>query len=520
MKGDILKNHKRCMLFILDGWGLRKERAGNAVAQARMPFLNKIQRQYPCSRLVTYGNAVGLPDNIMGNSEVGHLNIGAGRVVHQDLMRIDKAIEDGSFFENDAISGLMERVKKNRSKLHLMGLVSDGGVHSQLTHLLALLDMAGRKQLEQVVVHAILDGRDTPPTSGVKYLSTLQSHIDASGIGAIASICGRFYAMDRDKRWERIEKAFRLYTRGQGIQETDPITAINKAYAKNETDEFINPIVMVEKDGTPRGMVKNGDGILFFNFRADRAREITRAFTDETFNGFERNTLPDICGYACMTRFDEEFSLPIAFAPVYMVNILGEIVSKQGLRQLRIAETEKYAHVTYFFNGGREEPFEGEDRCLIPSPRDVSTYDQKPEMSALEVTQEVIDRIVSDAYDLIVLNFANMDMVGHSGIMSAAVKACETIDKCVQQIVHKLLEKQWAAIVTADHGNAEKMVDKEDKPYTAHTVGRVRCILVDDTRIGMSLKDGALCDIAPTILEIMGLDQPAEMTGSSLLIHD
>jgi 2,3-bisphosphoglycerate-independent phosphoglycerate mutase len=516
----MLKHHKRCMLIILDGWGVRESRQGNAVAQANTPFLNKIQQQYPCSQLVTFGRAVGLPDKIMGNSEVGHLNIGAGRVVHQDLLRIDKAIEDGSFFENPAIGRLMEKVKKKHSKLHLMGLVSDGGVHSQLAHLLALLDMARNRQLQQVVVHAILDGRDTPPTNGVKYLSTLQSHIEASGTGAIASICGRFYAMDRDKRWDRIEKAFHLYTRGQGVPETDPIAAINKAYKKNETDEFINPIVMVQEDGTPRGMVERGDGILFFNFRADRAREITRAFTNDVFNEFERNPRPDLCGYTCMTRFDQEFSLPIAFEPVNMTNILGEIISKNGLRQLRIAETEKYAHVTYFFNGGREDPFEGEDRCLIPSPRDVSTYDQKPEMSALEVTQEVIHRIASDAYDLIVLNFANMDMVGHSGIMSAAVKACETIDHCVEKIMQPLLEKQWTAIVTADHGNAEKMLDEEGNPYTAHTVGRVRCILVDDKRSHKALKDGALCDIAPTILEIMGLTQPVEMTGTSLLMDD
>jgi 2,3-bisphosphoglycerate-independent phosphoglycerate mutase len=516
----MVKHHKRCMLIILDGWGVREDRQGNAVAQANMPFLNKLQKQYPCSQLVTFGNAVGLPDKIMGNSEVGHLNIGAGRVVHQDLLRIDKTIEDGSFFANKAIGQMMDSVKLNHSKLHLMGLVSDGGVHSQLSHLLALLDMARRRNLKQVVVHAILDGRDTPPTDGVKYLSTLQSHMEASGSGAIASICGRFYAMDRDKRWDRIEKAFNLYTRGQGVPETDPIAAINKAYKKNETDEFVNPIVMVKKDGTPRGTVENDDGILFFNFRADRAREITRAFTNKVFNEFERNPRPLLCGYTCMTRYDEKFSLPIAFEPVQLTNILGEIISKSDLRQLRIAETEKYAHVTYFFNGGREEPFEGEDRCLIPSPRNVSTYDQKPEMSAFEVTQEVIDRIASDAYDLIVLNFANMDMVGHSGIMSAAVKACETIDLCVQRIMHKLFEKQWAAIVTADHGNAEKMVDEEGKPYTAHTVGRVRCILADDTRIHLTLKDGALCDIAPTILEIMELAQPAEMTGHSLLMGD
>lgn len=505
------------MLIILDGWGVRENRQGNAVAQANTPFLDNIQKRYPSSQLLTFGNAVGLPDKIMGNSEVGHLNIGAGRVVYQDLLRIDKSIEDGSFFENNAICRIMEKVKKNHSKLHLMGLVSDGGVHSQLTHLLTLLDMAGRRHLKQVAVHAILDGRDTPPNNGVKYLSTLQSHIKASGVGTIASICGRFYAMDRDKRWDRIENAFHLYTRGQGVPETDPIAAINTAYKKNETDEFVNPIVMVEEDGTPRGMVEDGDGILFFNFRADRAREITRAFTSKLFNEFERNPRPDLCSYMCMTRYDEDFSLPIAFEPVQMTNILGEIISKNNLRQLRIAETEKYAHVTYFFNGGREEPFEGEDRCLIPSPRDVSTYDQKPEMSALEVTREVIHRIVSDTYDLIVLNFANMDMVGHSGIMSAAVKACETIDQCVEKIVKKLIEKDWAAIVTADHGNAERMMDEEGNPYTAHTVGRVGCVLVDNTRTGQILKDGSLCDIAPTILEIMGLAQPTEMTGHSLI---
>jgi len=512
--------HRRCMLIVLDGWGVREERQGNAVAQANTHFLDKIQRQYPCSQLLTFGNAVGLPEKIMGNSEVGHLNIGAGRIVHQDLIRIDKSIEDGSFFANSAISQLMETVKNSGSKLHLMGLVSDGGVHSQLTHLLALLDMAKKKQLKQVIVHAILDGRDTPPTGGVDYLSTLQNHMESSGFGTIASICGRYFAMDRDKRWDRIEKAFRLYTAGEGVLEHDPLLAIKNAYKKNESDEFIHPIVMVKEDGTPQGVVENGDGVLFFNFRADRAREITRALTDTTFNEFDRNPLPDLGGFTCMTRYDEDFSLPIAFEPVFMQNILGEVVSRNHLKQLRIAETEKYAHVTYFFNGGREEPFKEEDRCLIPSPRDVDTYDQKPEMSALEVTREVIHRIDSDAYHLIVLNFANMDMVGHTGNLPAAKKACETIDACVEKIIGTLLEKKWAAIVTADHGNAEKMMDENGKPYTAHTVGRVRCILIDDKRIEIDLKDGSLCDIAPTILEIMGLPQPTEMTGSSLLIDD
>ena len=366
-------------------------------------------------------------------------------------------------------------------------------------------------------MHAILDGRDTPPTSGVEYLSTLQDHMDATGFGTIASICGRYYAMDRDKRWDRIEKAFQLYTRGVGVLEHDPIGAIKTAYKKNESDEFIHPIVIAKEDGTPRGTLKNGDGIIFFNFRADRAREITRALTDTDFNEFDRGPMPDLCGFTSMTRYDEDFSLPMAFGPVFMENILCEVVSRHHLKQLRIAETEKYAHVTYFFNGGREKPFKGENRCLIPSPREVSTYDQKPEMSAFEVTREVIRRIDSDDYHLIVLNFANMDMVGHTGNIPAAIKACETVDKCVKQIIGTLLEKNWAAIVTADHGNAEKMMDEKGKPYTAHTVGRVRCVLVDDTRTDINLNEGALCDIAPNILEIMGLDQPTEMTGKSLL---
>jgi len=505
------------MLIILDGWGARDETHGNAVAKAATPVLNQLGDSYPCSLLTTFGNAVGLPDAIMGNSEVGHLNIGAGRIVFQDLLRIDRAIADGSFAENAALCHLMDTVQKAGSTLHLMGLVSDGGVHSQLTHLLALLEMAAEKQIKQVAVHAIMDGRDTPPTGGAGYLQTLQSHLDQTGVGFIATICGRYFAMDRDKRWDRIEKAFRLYTRAEGISENDALTAIQNAYQKKETDEFIKPIVITDANGTPRGQVQNGDGILFFNFRADRAREITRAFTDEAFDAFERDPRPNLCGYTCMTLYDAEFPLPIAFEPKSMQNILGEVISNAGLKQLRIAETEKYAHVTYFFSGGREEPFPGEDRCLIPSPREVATYDQKPEMSAVEVTQEVLNRLDSNAYDLIVLNFANMDMVGHTGILPAAVKACETVDHCVGRIVAKLKEKQWSAIVTADHGNAEKMIADDGNPHTAHTVGRVKCILVDDDFKGRALQDGALCDIAPTLLQIMGLPQPQEMTGKSLI---
>ncbi len=512
-----MKLKKKCMLIILDGWGARDAYHGNAVAQAATANLNQLGALYPCSLLTTFGNAVGLPDGIMGNSEVGHLNIGAGRIVYQDLLRIDRAIADGQFFENTAISQLMHKVQNTDATLHLMGLVSDGGVHSQLTHLLALLDMAAAHQIGKVAVHAIMDGRDTSPTGGAGYLQTLQSHLDKIGVGFIASICGRYFAMDRDKRWERIEKAYRLYTRAEGTPAGNPLAAIESAYQKNETDEFIKPIVITDADGTPRGQVKAGDGILFFNFRADRAREITRAFTSEAFEEFERGPRLNLCGYTCMTVYDAEFTLPIAFEPKSMQNILGQVVSDAGLKQLRIAETEKYAHVTYFFSGGREEPFPGEDRCLIPSPRDVATYDQKPEMSAVAVTQEVLKRLDSDIYDMIVLNFANMDMVGHTGILPAAVKACKTVDHCVGQIMAKLQAKQWSAIITADHGNAEKMIADDGNPHTAHTVGRVNCILVDDDFKGKTLQDGALCDIAPTLLQIMGLPQPQEMTGQSLI---
>ena len=513
----MMNDARPCMLIILDGWGIRAEKKGNAVVQADTPFLDKLPTVYPHSLLNCMGESVGLPAGIMGNSEVGHLNIGAGRVVYQDLLRIDHAIADGTFLQNEALNQVMSAIQSRETALHLMGLVSDGGVHSQLTHLLALLDMARIKGLKKVFVHAILDGRDTPPHSGSGYIDTLQQHIDKHGFGKLATICGRYYAMDRDKRWDRIQEAFLLYIQGSGTAALDPAAAIQQAYAKGETDEFVKPIVLTDADSRPVATVGDGDGLIFFNFRADRAREITRAFTDPQFDGFTRDVLPNLCNFVCMTQYDESLTLPVAFQPTHMRNILGEVVSKHGLEQLRIAETEKYAHVTYFFNGGEEHPFDGEDRCLIPSPRDVATYDHKPEMSAPEVTKEVLKRIASDQYRFIVLNFANMDMVGHTGVMEAAEKACTVVDGCVREIVSALQSKGWAALVTADHGNAEKMIDDDGGPHTAHTLGQVCFILVDDERRNAALRDGSLCDIAPTILEIMGLSQPQEMTGKSLL---
>ncbi len=506
-----------CMLIILDGWGIAPPGKGNAVSLANTPCLDRLQNEYPTTKLLCYGEAVGLPDGIMGNSEVGHLNIGAGRIVYQDLLRIDLAIKDGSFFENKALSSVMEKVRQNGTRLHLMGLVSDGGVHSQLSHLLALIDMAQKKGVKKTYIHAITDGRDTSPTSGVSFIKKLTDHIKKRKYGAVATICGRYYAMDRDKRWDRIEKAYLLYTKAEGRPETDPLKAVENAYEMGETDEFIKPIIIKGDTEDTSGFIKDGDGVIFFNFRADRAREITQALNDTDFDFFKRENPPKIVEYVTMTMYSEDFPYPQAFGPVHLEKILGQVASEHGLTQLRIAETEKYAHVTYFFNGGEETPFSNEDRCLIPSPREVATYDKKPEMSANEVTDEVLVRLKSKKYDMIILNFANMDMVGHTGIIEAAVKACETVDKCVQKIVDEILSRNGALIITADHGNAEQMIDENGRPHTAHTLNPVRLILVDNMRKNIKLKQGKLGDIAPTMLEIMGVDKPSEMTGDSLI---
>ncbi len=509
---------KLCLLMILDGWGIGAEDQNNPIYLDRTPNPDKFKNTYPHTRLICHGESVGLPDGIMGNSEVGHLNIGAGRVVYQDLVRIDKSIREGALLKNPVFSSVLGKVKSSQSALHLIGLVSDGGVHSQLSHLFALLEMTKQHAIDRVFVHAILDGRDTPPESGIGYVRLLAEKIHELGTGKVATVCGRFYAMDRDTRWDRTEKAWQMYIRGRGGVETDPVEAIKNAYARKETDEFVQPTVITDKNNIPLGLICDGDGVIFFNFRADRARQITRAFTDPDFDCFKREVFPRLCDYACMTLYDAHFDLPVAFPPVHLTDILGETISRNNLRQLRIAETEKYAHVTYFFNGGEEKSFLLEDRCLIPSPRDVDTYDLKPEMSASELTREVISRINSDLYSLIVLNYANMDMVGHTGIIEAAVKACETLDGCVGEVVSSVLAKKGVVLITADHGNAEQMQDANNQPHTAHTLNPVPFILVDESRKSVLLTQGALGDIAPTVLEILGIDPPEAMTGNSLIV--
>ncbi len=513
-----MQRPKPVMLLILDGWGYNPSDQFNAVAIADTPILDQLQENYPHTLLGTSGKNVGLPEGIMGNSEVGHLNIGAGRIVYQDLLRIDLSIENGSFFENKALSEAMTTALSNKRALHLMGLVSDGGVHSQLTHLFALLGMARQKGLSKVFVHAILDGRDTAPDGGRQYVAQLQDYLKKNGTGKIATLCGRYYAMDRDTRWDRTEQAYRLYTEAEGHSHTDPEKAVKAAYEAGQSDEFVKPIVITDSEGQALARVEDGDVIVFFNFRADRARQITRAFTQDSFDGFKRRIYPKLGAYVCMTEYDENFDLPAAFPPEHLEAILGEVLSTGGYTQLRIAETEKYAHVTYFFNGGEEKSFANEERCLIPSPRDVPTYDHKPDMSALAVTDEVLKRIDSDRYDFIVLNFANMDMVGHTGNIDAAVKACETVDRCVGRIVEAVKAKEGVLLITADHGNAETMRAPNGSMHTAHTTNPVRLILVDDNRRQARLKEGILGDIAPTVLQIMGIAQPPQMTGRSLIV--
>ncbi len=497
-------------LIIMDGFGLSDAVDGNAIATAQTPVLDRLFAENAHTVLSASGLDVGLPEGQMGNSEVGHTNIGGGRVVFQDLPRISKAIEDGTFFENEAYNAAMDACLKNGTALHLLGLLSDGGVHSHITHLFALLELAKRKGLQRVYVHAFLDGRDVPPASGKAYVQQLADKCAELGVGKIATVQGRFYAMDRDKRWDRVEAAYDALVYGTGKYCEDPVQAVADSYAEGVTDEFVVPVVC-DKDGT----ISDNDSVIFFNYRPDRAREITRALVDENFDGFVRQWFP--LTYICTTEYDASMpNVTVAFPHQALNNCLGEYLSKLGLTQLRIAETEKYAHVTFFFNGGCETVFPGEDRVLVPSPK-VATYDLQPEMSAAEVTEQAVDHIRSGEYDVIILNFANCDMVGHTGVFDAAVKAVETVDTCVGEIVRATAEMGGISMVTADHGNAEKMLDDKGAPHTAHTTNLVPFIVVGAaTQLRSS---GRLADIAPTMLDLMGLECPPEMDGKTLIIQ-
>ena len=500
-------------LIIMDGFGIgENDSHKNAIAAARIPNLFRLMGEYSVTSIGASGLNVGLPDGQMGNSEVGHTNIGAGRVVYQMLVKITKDIEDGVFFENPALLGAMENCKKNDSALHLIGLVSDGGVHSHMSHIMGLIEMAHRHGLKKVYLHALLDGRDVDVTSGAGFVKQVADKLNEYGIGKVASVGGRFYAMDRDKAWDRVEKGYAAMVYGEGNQAEDAVEAIEESYKNGVTDEFVVPTVCAKE-----GMVKANDSVVFFNFRPDRARQITRAFVDPDFDGFERRNGFFPLYYVCMAQYDATMpNVHVAYPPEKLTMTMGEYLSVNGKTQLRIAETQKYAHVTFFFNGGEEKQFEGEDRILIPSP-DVETFDLKPEMSAYEVTDAVLKAIDEDKYDVIIMNYANCDMVGHTGVMDAAVKAVKAVDECVGKVVDALVKKGGKAIVTADHGNADKMVDEEGKPFTPHSTNPVPAIVIDPTCPKHELREGGrLCDLCPTMLKMMGMPQPKEMTGKSL----
>ncbi len=507
------------MLVVLDGWGLNPSPENNAIALARTPHYDAWLKEYPHAAIDASGKAVGLPAGVMGNSEVGHLNIGAGRVALVGLTRIYQAIEDGSFFQNAELRSAFRAARENDSTLHLMGLLSDGGVHSHQDHLYALLEMAKREGVAKVAIHAFLDGRDTPPTSGLEYLRQLQAKIRELGVGRIATVIGRYYAMDRDKRWERTQLAYRAIVQGEGLASVDLEKAVEASYAAHLGDEFVKPIVHVDAQGLPVAKLRDGDAVLFFNFRADRARQLTHALTDPNFSGFPREVFPKLSRFVCMSEYDQALALPVAFPRVHLKNTLGEVLAQRGLKQLRIAETEKYAHVTFFFNGGDETVFPGEDRVLIPSPREVPTYDLKPEMSAPQITDEVLKRIASGAYDLIVLNFANADMVGHSGKLPAAIRAVEVLDEQLGRIHQAMAARGGTMVITADHGNCERMVDENGHPHTAHTLDLVPFLLIGEAWKQAKLRpEGQLEDIAPTLLQILGIPQPPEMSGKSMIV--
>ena len=508
---------KVTMLMILDGFGYNENEEANAVKLANTPNIDTLMKKYPTTRIMPSGLAVGLPEGQMGNSEVGHTNIGAGRIVYQELTRITKSIEDGDFFSNEEFVAAIENCKKHNSKLHILGLLSDGGVHSHNRHLYGLLEMAKRRDFENVYVHCFLDGRDTPPASGENYIIELQDKMKEKGVGKIATLSGRFYSMDRDKRWQRVQKAYDAMINGVGIKSSNPINAIENSYQKEVFDEFVEPVVITAADGeTPVAKIEENDSVIFFNFRPDRAREITRAIVDKDFNEFETKKINTF--FVCFTSYDETMpNVHIAFKKEQIKNTLGEVLSNCGRTQLRIAETEKYAHVTFFFNGGEEKQYKGEDRILVPSPK-VETYDMQPEMSAYEVTEKVVEAIESQKYDCIILNYENPDMVGHTGSLEAAIKAVEAIDECVGKVVKAINEKHGDLIITADHGNCEQMIDyTTGEPHTAHTTNPVPLILVSEKENIELNEGGKLADLAPTILELMGIEQPKEMTGVSLL---
>ncbi len=507
---------KLTMLMILDGFGDNPSKDGNAIKLANTPNIDKIMKKYPNTEIFTSGKYVGLPDGQMGNSEVGHTNIGAGRIVYQDLTKITKSIEDGDFFTNPEFIAAIENCKKHNSKLHIMGILSDGGVHGHIRHLYGLLEMAKRRDFENVYVHCFLDGRDTPPASGESYIIKLQDKMKEKSIGRIASLSGRFYAMDRDKRWQRIQKCYDALVFGKGNKSGSPIKAIEDSYQKEVFDEFVEPTVICNGD-EPVATIGKNDSVIFFNFRPDRAREITRALVDPDFNEFETKKDLDLY-FVCFTSYDETMpNVHIAFPKETLSNTFGEYISKKGYTQLRIAETEKYAHVTFFFNGGEEKQYEGEERILVPSPK-VETYDMKPEMSAYQVTDKVLKAIESDKYDVIILNYANADMVGHTGNLDAAIKAVEALDECVGKVVDEVVKKGGNLLITADHGNAEQMIDYDTgEPHTAHTTNPVPLILISADSTLKLKSGGKLADLAPTMLDLMKLDKPDEMTGESLL---
>lgn len=505
---------KPLVLIIRDGWGISDATSGNAITPENTPYFEEILAKYPWAKMGCSGEAVGLPDGQMGNSEVGHLNIGAGRIVYQDFTRINKAIKDGSMFENEIFNKAIDNAISKDGALHLMGLLSDGGVHSHVDHALALVKMAKDKGLEKIYIHCFLDGRDTPPQSGVEYMADLENKLKALNAGKIVSVMGRYYAMDRDNRWERVEQAYEAMVDRKGDAFDDAVTAVETSYKNGKNDEFMLPAVI---GGTDDYAVTDADSLIFFNFRGDRAREITRCFIDQDFAGFTRKNAV-FPYFVCMAEYDETFAADIAFPPIALDNILTQVLAREGKKQLRIAETEKYAHVTFFFSGGVEKMVEHEERSLVDSPK-VATYDLQPEMSAYEVTDKLVEKIKADTYDVIIVNYANADMVGHTGVFEAAVKAIKVVDECVDKVVKEVLAKDGCALITADHGNSEKMVDENGKIFTAHTTGDVHFVAVSNeyTKENTKVEEGVLADIAPTMLKLLDIPQPAEMTGTSLI---